>query len=300
MRTMPTPVRELRNGWPSRIAEVKFLNEELEKDFRFGQRISKTDRGYLMGGTIKGGSSSMWYPSSEKHYQAYLDWRCLEGIVDQQDDEAYEGLLDLLGSNSIALSTRTHQAFPTAPSRDAAKADSREVHDPQLGFIYRTIYDVLNKLPSSHLGRPQLERLRLGGWGPDSAKASAYANGAVLMYDFAIRGAKRTFFGLLLHELGHAHENAMSPATRNELYKHYRVIAEADAFLGVEFLLDASTRRLYQKFVFNEFLAESYLVYTACGKALRTFIAGLEGSAQRSWEEVYAIFRATFDHVEYA
>ena len=54
--------------------------------------------------------------------------------------------------------------------------------------------------------RPEFAALQIGGWGPDSAKASAYDRGAVLMYDFAIRGARRTFMGLFLHELGHAHE----------------------------------------------------------------------------------------------
>ncbi len=297
LRAMPSEVRELRDAWASRIADVPHLTEELEKDFRFGQRISKTERGYLMGGTIKGGSSSMWYPSTKEEYGAYLRWRRIEGILEERDDDALIELQEILDASDVRLNTRGHQGRGNGANGSRENAPPP---NPRFGFIYRVARDVLRCLPPSHLDRPQLARLQLGGWGPDSAKASAFSNDAVLMYDFAIRGAKRTFIGLFLHELGHAHEHAMSRGTRAELFRLYRVLADADAFLGVEFLIDASTRRLYQKFVFNEFLAETYLIYTACGAELRAFIESLERPVRRAWEQVYTIFRATFDHLEYA
>ena len=55
MRSMPVEVQRLREVWPSRTAEIPGLTVELEEEFRFGQRVVKTDRGYHMGGSMKGG-----------------------------------------------------------------------------------------------------------------------------------------------------------------------------------------------------------------------------------------------------
>ena len=53
LRKMPDDVCDLRNDWPSRVDSIKGLTWELEQDFRFGQRVTKTERGYVMGGTLK-------------------------------------------------------------------------------------------------------------------------------------------------------------------------------------------------------------------------------------------------------
>jgi hypothetical protein len=288
MRSMPPEVQQLRGEWPSQVERIPNLTEELEKDFRFGQRISKTDRGYFMGGPIKGGTSSMWYPSTKDEYKAYTHWKKVEGVVEGRDDEALERLLAILRPHEIALATKH-------------KAQSRELDpEPFAGFgpLYHIVATVLEALPPHHLARPELERIQLGGWGPDGAKASAYHQGTVLMYDFAIRGARRTFEGLLLHELGHAHEQALTPRERDALFEAYKVLAAADAFMGVEFLLDSSTRILYQKFVFAEFLAETYMVYAACGARLRQFIREQAPDVRAAWDEVYRLFREGFG-VEY-
>ena len=144
-----------------------------------------------------------------------------------------------------------------------------------------------------------IQAIRLGGWGPDAAKASAYKDGAVMMYDFACRGARRTFLGLFLHELGHAHEVDMDEPTKDKLYAGYRVLVDNDAFIGVEFLVDADTRKLYQKFVFTEFLAELYMIYTACGASLRTSIEDMPEPAREAWRDVYQVFKQTFHGIEY-
>lgn len=292
-RRMPEAVRALRAPWPTLCPSVRELTEELEHDFRFGQRVTKTENGYVMGGTLKGGSSSIWYPATQDQYHAYRRWRQREGIVDARDDEALEGLLALLAQHEIALSTRRGR-------RSALRAVAGD-EAPYGGYgpLYGDIARVLAELPAPHLDRAELERIQLGGWGPDAAKASAYVDGAVMMYDFACRGARRTFLGLFLHELGHAHEVAMDEATRDALYEQYEVLLEEDAFVGVEFLLDAETRRLYQRFVFNEFLAETYLLYTACGGRLREAIAGCGPAARAAWERVYALYRDGFAGIEY-
>ncbi len=288
LRSMPAFVRELRLPWPSKRERVPNLTDELEKEFRFGQRIAKTDRGYFMGGPIKGGTSSMWYPASKQDYQAYKKWRKVEAVIEGRDDMALERLQALLAPHGVELVTR--------------QSSRQQDDEPFAGFgpLYGLMADALEALPPSHLKRATFKKLQVGGWGPDGAKASAYDKNAVLMYEFAVRGARRTFAGLFLHEMGHPHEQALDPVTRDCLKRLYTTINDADAFLGLEFLLEASTRRLHQKFVFEEFLAETYLIYTACGDTLRRFIASQKNDEVRAaWEQTYVIFRDTFDGYEY-
>jgi hypothetical protein len=293
MRSMPPDVRLLRDAWPSRAREIPDLTDELEQEFRFGQRISKTDRGYMMGGSMKGGSSSMWYPATREQYKAFKRWNNLEGLLEGRDDDAFARLTALLDRHGIELCTKRQSPTPGRKS----PADPT----PFVGYgrLYADMEAILVELPEQHLARPQLRRIQLGGWGPDAAKASAYVEPAVLMYDFACRGARRTFLGLFLHELGHAHEVALSPAEKDAIHAQFLVLGEEDAFFGVEFLLDALARQLTQKLVFEEFLAETYMIYTACGGGLRDMIARVSPRAREAWEKVYDLFRASFHGVEY-
>ncbi len=291
LRRMPEEVRTLRHPWRTVTDRVPHLTPELEREFRFGQRVARTERGFLMGGTIKGGSSSMWYPAGTEQFEAYLAWREVEGIVDRRDENAYAHLRDFLAVRGVDLQNGQRSGFPEGREGSG--------FNPELGIVYELTLGVLRALPESHVRRPQLRRVQLGGWGPDGAKASAYHNATVMMYDFAVRGARRTFLGLLLHELGHAHEHALGPAALAGLEAAYRPIAHADAFYALEFLLDPASRRRYQRLVFNEFLAETYLVYAACGQALRRFIDDQPAAVHAAWATAYALFRESFDGVEY-
>jgi hypothetical protein len=288
LRQMPDAVRDLRAAWPSLASTIPDLTTDLERDFRFGQRISKTERGYIMGGSQKGGSSSMWYPVAREQYSAFRRWQHHDGVLEGRDDEAQARLSAMLRARGVQLVTRRR-----------ATADDEELN-PAYGPLYGCMADILEALPPAHLARPALRRIQLGGWGPDAAKTSAYDQGAVIMYDFACKGARRTFLGLFLHELGHAHEVSLGGADLDALRASWEVLVEEDAFIGVEFMLDAATRCVYQRLVFTEFLAETYLLYAAMGEALRRTIEGLAPRAQDAWRRVYETFRATFDGVEYA
>ena len=294
LRRMPDEVRALRHPWPTRSGEIPDLTWEIEQEFRFGQRVTRTEQGYVMGGTMKGGSSSMWCPASRGDYHAFRRWQQVEGLLEARDDVAWERLSGLLSRHGVELVTRRHSG---GHGRGRAVAD--EVPFPGYGPLYQAMHGVLSELPESHLERESLRRVVLGGWGPDAAKASAYQDGSVLMYDFACRGARRTFVALFLHELGHAHEVALSNQDKDALHEAYQVIAEADAFVGVEFLLDAGTRKLYQRFVFTEFLAETYMVYASHGTSLLESFRDQPAPVRAAWERVYELFRRAFDGCEY-
>ncbi len=294
LAAMPEHVRALRAPWPTLVGKVPDLNWELEQELRFGQRVTKTEQGYVLGGTIKGGSSSMWIPATRAQYDAFKRWQAKEGLRDGRDDAALERLTALLAPHGIALATRRQ-----APSPGRRHGDDEA---PYAGYgpVYAEVDAILRALPPAHLARPALRRITLGGWGPDAAKASAYVDDGVHMYDFAVRGARRTFVGLFLHELGHAHERSLTEGQRAALEDAWRRLAEADAFVGVEYMLDANTRRLYQRFVFAEFVAETYMVYAACGAALRDTIEGAPAPVRDAWRSAYEALREGFEGVEYA
>ncbi len=157
---------------------------------------------------------------------------------------------------------------------------------PKRGWTYRTALEVLLLLPKEHLQNPAFSALQLGGWGPASAKASAYEKGRVFIYDFALGGAKRTMAGLFLHEMGHAHEAGMSDEQLGELAALHSPIAETNALLGLEFLLDAESRKVYQQFLVTEFAAETYVAYAAAGNMLREHVASQQaGRVAAAWRE---------------
>lgn len=286
---MPDEVRRLRAPWPSLAHEIPTLTPQLEREFRFGQRVSLTERGFLLGGTIKGGSSSMWLPASDDQYEAYLRWRSIEGFRDEGDRASFDELRALLEANGIELRNPRGRGGP----------EDRHRFRRDLGELYTVLLGILRELPPSHLERQELARIQVGGWGPDAAKGSAYQDGTVYLYDFAVRGARRTLLGLFLHELGHAHEHALLSSTRAELREIYARLIRLDAFFGMEYLLDAASRRAYQRLSFEEFIAETHLAYTACGAALRAFVEERGSEAQGLWRVAYALFRESFEGVEY-
>ncbi|HOX05356.1 MAG TPA: hypothetical protein PK280_03060 [Planctomycetota bacterium] len=289
-RRMPEEVRALGRSWDTLVGQVPGLTPELERDFRFGQTVFPFAGGFRIGGSLKGGSSTMWRPATEGDCRAYTAWKEREGVPGSVDDlVAFENLAGLLADSRVDFWNQGHQSGSRRPAE----------YVPGRGWIYRMVLDILNCLPAEHLGRPQFSALQLGGWGPASAKASAYENGRVFIYDFALGGARRTLIGLFLHEMGHAHEAALSPEAVEEISARHTPISERGALLGLEFLLDAESRKVYQQFLVSEFIAETYVAYTAAGPTLRELVASTAGEAGKAWREVYDIYRRSFGGIEY-
>lgn len=287
---MPPEVRQLEHGWKSLVGKVPDLTQDLERDFRFGQSVVTFAGGYRLGGSIKGGSSSIWSPVSEREHNAYLGWAEHDGVPAEEDREAFDALLELLRRHNIEFHNDGYRTMECPADEYVASR----------GYLYRAVFEVLSALPPSHLARPEFCRLTLGGGGPDSAKCSAYEKGAVLMYDFAIKGARRTFLGLFLHELGHVIENTLNPSQRLDIAAAHGIIVQSNALIGLDFLLDRESRKSYQQFVPNEFVAETHIVYTSQGTALRRFIEHQkEDVVREAWQQTYRVFREAFDGLEY-
>ncbi|MHC5040243.1 MAG: hypothetical protein ACYTHM_23285 [Planctomycetota bacterium] len=286
---MPPEVTELAHPWKPLIGTIHGLTPELEKEFRFGQSVISLEGKYRLGGNLKGGSSAMWIPAERESFDAYNAWRDRDGIPKVKDRRAFKRLSKLLRKHGVDL---------VNGSWSGMEQISRNFSEKR-GYIYAVTTEILSCLPASHLDRDSFQVLQIGGWGPDGAKASAYENGKIMMYDFAVNGARRTYVGLLLHEMGHAHEAALSEAQREVLRRAFVPISRARAVLGVEFLVDARARQLYQLRVYEEFAAETYLIYTSQGEVLRSFVRGQSSPVKGAWEDVYGVFRDTFEGVEY-
>lgn len=287
--TVPGAVGELGRPWRSLVGLVPHLTHDLEMEFRFGQEVTLFQGVYRLGGNIKGGSSSIWVLSNEREYEAYVGWRKYDGIPREENFAAYDRLRKFLDRCGVTLSSGS---WYSAPAR-------AQTCVPHLGYVYEVTHEVLSLLPPLHLERPEFSGLQLGGWGPDCAKGSAYDDGCVKMYDFALSGAKRTYIGLLLHEVGHAHEAALDSDRSGQLGKAFETIAQAGRVLGVEFLVTPESRRIYQLQFFGEFLAETYMIYVSQGDRLRRFIGDSEPSVRRAWQETYQIFHDSFEGREY-
>jgi hypothetical protein len=286
---MPPEVRDLGKPWTPLTGSIPDLSKELEKEFRFGQSVIAIDGKYRLGGNLKGGSSAMWIPADRRSFDAYSAWRVRDGLPKRKDRRAFKRLNALLKSHGIELLNG---------SWSGEEQWSRNFSEKR-GAVYALTLGVLSNLPSSHLDGKAFRALQLGGWGPDGAKASAYENGKVMMYDFAVNSARRTYVGLLLHELGHAHESAFKETNREALRRAFHRISCAGAVLGVEFLMDGEARKMYQLRVFEEFMAETYMIYTSQGGGLRDFIAAQLPDVRASWLEAYRVMRDSFEGVEY-
>ena len=145
-------------------------------------------------------------------------------------------------------------------------------------------------------GKTSVIRTFLEKWSADAPAPRDW----VYVYDFALGGAKRTMVGLFLHEMGHAHEVAMPGELLEEMAVMHVPIAEANALFGLEFLLDAESRKVYQQLLVTEFAAETYVAYAAAGPALREHIAAQRSArVAAAWRRVYGIFKETFGGAEY-
>lgn len=285
---MPEAVRELSDPWPTLVGRIENLTPEMEREFRFGQGVIRVEGQYRMGGHLKGGSSAMWVPSDEKAFNTYMAWKSVDGIPAFKSPRGYDRLAKLLRRHGAAI------ASGSSPSGEEGARQSE-----RRGFLYELTCSVLGMLPPKHLDNPMFRKLQIGGWGPDAAKASAYDDRAVIIYDFAIGGARRTFVGLLLHEMGHACEASMQIVHRTRLEKLHRALAKCGALVGLEFLLDGASRKAYQQRVFEEFLAETYLIYTAFGRRLLDRQDGMPPAGREAWKEVYVNMKEVFDGYEY-
>ncbi|RME88645.1 MAG: hypothetical protein D6785_00660 [Planctomycetota bacterium] len=284
-------IKALKEPWPSLGDEIPGLTEKLERAFRQGQGVFFTIKGYLLGGNIKGGSSCIWRKTTKDIYKIYKEWYQREGFRERISGKERERLKNFLKDHNIIL---------LEGDRSARNADPKEnIRIMIPDECYALTYEILTHLPPHHLINPYFQKLQIGGWGPDSAKGSAFHNNTVMMYDLTVHGAKRTYAAILLHEIGHAHALLLEDDQQKELYEHFSALSKTEDWIGLEYYLGSNIRKEYQKNHFNEFLAETYLHYVVIGKDLPRFLEGMAPASMEHWKAVFQIFQNSFDDWEY-
>ena len=133
------------------------------------------------------------------------------------------------------------------------------------------------------------------------------------MFSFAIKGPRRNFAALLLHETGHAffaELAAADPSAMAGLADLHRKIVKhspvSDFHTEIElmpfaadYLLGAQSRVDETLSDAGEFAAEVYLLYVARGLEMKDRIAELRGALRGPWEKLYEAYRGLFGGVEY-
>ena len=278
----------MASDWEILSGRMPGLTPDLEFGFRFSQRVMRFRSGrYRIGGSMKGGGSELWTPTTEAASITYEAWRMAEAFQPTPDPDARRELVGLLSSAGVRFNE------PGSPG-------SADRHQKKRGAVYRLTLDILRALPFEHLASDRLKGLSLGADPTGGADCSAYDNGEILMYSFALNGARRTYIGLLLHELGHPFFLSLSQSSVAALSNAHRTISDSRAFLAVEFLWEKGQRIINQELSLEEFVAELYMEYSACGSLLRSHIAGQKNSGvSAAWRTVYQIIKDGYGGREY-
>ncbi len=174
--------------------------------------------------------------------------------------------------------------------------------------------EVCEVLPEEHFGDGTFHILEIGGWGHGAAKASEYLDGKVHLFSFAVKGPRRNYAALLLHEIGHAGfarlertRPGLAEGVREDLSQIRALAPHADremlaAFVpfALDYLLGPGSRVEECIFEPAEFAAELYLMYVVRGAGLKDRIAELPPELASPWRRLYEAMREGFGGVEYA
>ncbi len=277
---IPKCVAELRKPW------LENVPEHLQHMIRFAAQVDvdaesgrKSVQEYM-----SGGQGTIISKQLSKPHMAALEKAIRAEYLPRQDTnpDAFERFRVFMAEKGVAVSAQS-------------KSIPKEALD-----IAQKIYSIL---PAEHLGNEHFNELVLGGWGNGQAKTSSHDGGKVHLFNFAIKGPKRNYTGLLLHETGHAHFHQHREKIAECINGTSGLITkEGIAKLGIDYLMGRESRGFEtQPFRENvdEFAAEMYLLYVAKGISMKKRFETLSPKKQFAWSSVYSTFRECFGGTEY-
>lgn len=160
---------------------------------------------------------------------------------------------------------------------------------------YGLAFRILRVLPDFHFGHEHFTEFELGGWGSGAEKFSGYMDPRVHIFDCMLSGSRRNFMALLLHEIGHSFEKLIHA---RDLENLHGLISVTKARFAFDYLHGIESRRAYQGTP-EEFIAENYLNYVAGGSMFAEFVASLEGTERKAWDEITGVYRHYFGGMAY-
>jgi len=306
LRQIPDFLRELREPW------LVCVPEELQKHIRFNAEICNVHKDlpeglqypgfegkeyFIADYMSAGGGTISGHPIDEETCKALEQLAKQEYFPKEYDVSAYRDLAEFLKAGGVDLSLERSHSF-------AKKEEYPELarkYIPKEAF--QRTKEIYELLPEHHFGHEHFKELRLGGWGDGAAKCSEYEDPVVHMFEFAVKGARRNYAGLLLHETGHAHFEFLRN-DRNRLGEDiYECFKELGGYRGIKpFVIDylgGIESRIYAIKTVDEFAAEVYLLYVARGTELKKVILLLPERLKKPWQKLYDTFKQSFDGIEY-
>ena len=288
LKRIPDYLRGLREPW---LADVTSLR--LAGRIRFASTLAvhdgrKTRVQYNTGGA----GTIIEEPVDDATYAALKALMEREYFEKVYDDKARDEFKAFLASRGVELIVSSK-------------------HVPR--GAYEFARELLGLLPADHVAHDSFRAIELGGWGHGAAKCSEFDDRTVRMFSFAVKGPRRNFAALLLHETGHAYfaelivadPSAMAEVVdlHREVVKHspvsdFHTEIELMPF-AADYLLGAQSRVDETLSDPREFAAEVYLLYVVRGLEMKDRIAELPGRLREPWEKVYEAYRGLFGGVEY-
>ncbi len=287
-KRIPQFLRELRTPWLTDVPPGPLAGH-----VRFASALTaREDRRTVVRYTSGGSGTIIEESLDEPTYAALGELIRREYFRKTYDDGAREELAAFLASRGVDLLMSSK-------------------HVPRKAFEFAR--EILGLLPAGHLDHGSFRTLELGGWGHGAAKCSEYDDGTVQMFSFAVKGPRRNFAALLLHETGHAYFAELGVADHAALVGLFELYSEivagspgSDFFVdtdlmpfAVDYLLGVQSRVSETLSDAREFAAEVYLLYVVRGLEMKDRIAELPPGLRAPWEKVYEAYRGFFGGVEY-
>lgn len=161
--------------------------------------------------------------------------------------------------------------------------------------IYESTQEVLALLPRLHFGHPHFTRLllaRVFGGNTMGALWSEYSDPIVNMYGCAVLGPKRSYFALLLHEIGHSFVHLLEPRDLREMESLFKSVA---GLFTVDYLEGEKSRMESIRKSPSEFIAENYMHYVTQSDRFAAFLETVTSEQRQALARVWSIFNKYFD-----
>ena len=281
--TVPERVSSLSSSWQSQVGQIPGLTRQLEAGFRMGHTVDTVPGKpgqYRLGGTVQGGETIMMRLVGEREYKAYQAWRARESIPPVKSNaearQAHDALRAFLATRGIKLTNYAGTGW-------------------QAGGIFKHTLALLKLLPESYLRHGKIKEIVLGAERTSAALGSEWKTetGSVYIFGFLMQsGAQRPFSGLFMHEMGHGSAEIIETMPQAARVKSAWDTIPERAMYEARFWQGGGNRQNYQKFTYHEFLAETFMIYTTQGDALRSHIRGIaDPKVREAYQTVYDTFK---------
>lgn len=291
---LKTDLASLDGTRPSLVGEIPGLTLELERKFEVGGSVGLLD-GRMMRTELPSGAHTQFsYPTTPEEHLIYRRWFDRQwGALPQRlaARPALESLLARAADAGIDIKFGEERR-PMRLWNEAKIQEVLETHGPALAYLN----EIMAQLPKSIMQNSPLKTIHLNSARVGAGHFGTFVKGTAYIYSGAMQGSRRNLAALFLHELGHAAEQRYTEPTDRRIPQYvldnmedcHGVLVERWAQLGLDVVGGPKQRFEYQN-QYEEFLAETYMMYVAAGAKLRAHIESFpEGSpARAAWDYVY-------------